>query len=230
MGSSLVFSDRLLDLVSSEFGDTDVIHLTDLAEIRHLDPLIRSSVSLVIVDETSAEDLSEVYSALAFFSDDVDAVLAYRVVEQARKLLLIRRDSRNGRDLRLLPMNLPLNAWLVALRLLVLGENFIHSEILEVRADTEPRRPCQKTLAHAGSTQDPQNHGSPQHPEIDKLTSREKQIIELLYRGDRNRTIARELGLSVHTVKLHVHNIFGKLGVDNRTSATSKFLSHQSSK
>ena len=128
VGSGLVFSDRLVDLVSSEFSDTDIVHLTELAELHHLDPLIRSSVALVIIDETSALDLSEVYSATALFSGSVGAVLAYRTVEQARKLLLISRDSQNQTPLRLLPMNLAIDAWLVALRLLVLGENLTLKE------------------------------------------------------------------------------------------------------
>lgn len=230
VGSGLVFSDRLVDLVSSEFSDTDIVHLTELAELHHLDPLIRSSVALVIIDETSALDLSEVYSATALFSGSVGAVLAYRTVEQARKLLLISRDSQNQTPLRLLPMNLAIDAWLVALRLLVLGENFIPTEIIDLGTLQERKQPCQNKLGAAPLPQAMQHNKPRPFPEMDKLTSREQQIIELLSRGDRNRTIARELGLSVHTVKLHVHNIFGKLGVDNRTSATSKFLSHQASK
>jgi len=230
VGSGLVFSDRLLDLVASEFGDTDIVHLTELAEIRHLDPLIRSSVAMVIIDETSAIDLSEVNSALVLLADEVGAVLAYRTTEQARKLLLISRDSKSHTPLRLLPMNLAIDAWLVTLRLLVLGENFIPSEILDMGIATERRQPCQKSLTNGTAEQVLQQTKPQPCPEIDRLTSREKQIIELLSRGDRNLTIARELGLSVHTVKLHVHNIFGKLGVDNRTSASNKFLSHQSLK
>jgi DNA-binding NarL/FixJ family response regulator len=51
------------------------------------------------------------------------------------------------------------------------------------------------------------------------LTPREVQLLELLATGLTNRAIARQLFISEATVKTHLVHIFGKLGVDNRTSA-----------
>ena len=51
------------------------------------------------------------------------------------------------------------------------------------------------------------------------------EILPLIARGEQNKTIADKLGLSVHTVKLHSHNIFSKLGVSNRTGAANWYLS-----
>ena len=45
------------------------------------------------------------------------------------------------------------------------------------------------------------------------LTPRECKVMQLMAQGLCNKEIARELGLSVGTVKLHVHNVFRKLGV-----------------
>ncbi len=51
------------------------------------------------------------------------------------------------------------------------------------------------------------------------LTEREREVLALLACGASNREIARELYLSVDTVKTHVRHLFRKLGVGNRTQA-----------
>ena len=52
-----------------------------------------------------------------------------------------------------------------------------------------------------------------------KLTDREFQILGCLARGASNKGIARELGITDTTVKVHLRMIFKKLGVTNRTQA-----------
>ena len=53
------------------------------------------------------------------------------------------------------------------------------------------------------------------------LTERELEILEAVSRGLSNRAVGKELYLSDQTVKFHLHNIYGKLGVANRTEATA---------
>jgi DNA-binding NarL/FixJ family response regulator len=48
------------------------------------------------------------------------------------------------------------------------------------------------------------------------LSPREREVALLVARGLANKGIALELGLSVGTVKLHVHHIFLKLGKHKR--------------
>jgi DNA-binding NarL/FixJ family response regulator len=48
------------------------------------------------------------------------------------------------------------------------------------------------------------------------LSPREHQIALLVGRGLSNKDVARELGLSPGTVKIHVHSIFQKLGAKSR--------------
>jgi DNA-binding NarL/FixJ family response regulator len=48
------------------------------------------------------------------------------------------------------------------------------------------------------------------------LTTREQEIVLLAARGLSNKAIASELNLSGGTVKVHMHNIFQKLGVRTR--------------
>jgi DNA-binding NarL/FixJ family response regulator len=51
------------------------------------------------------------------------------------------------------------------------------------------------------------------------FTGRQIDVLALLSEGDSNKTIARKLGLSEHTIKIHMTAIFKTLGVRNRTEA-----------
>jgi ATP/maltotriose-dependent transcriptional regulator MalT len=53
----------------------------------------------------------------------------------------------------------------------------------------------------------------------DELTSRELEVLQLLSTGMTNQDIAGRLVITEGTVKRHTHNIFAKLGVQNRTQA-----------
>ena len=54
------------------------------------------------------------------------------------------------------------------------------------------------------------------HAKWERLSPREHQVVMLIGRGLCNKEIARELGLSVGTVKLHVHKILKKTSARNR--------------
>jgi two-component system nitrate/nitrite response regulator NarL len=69
-------------------------------------------------------------------------------------------------------------------------------------------------LAHA-LRQDPR----PQRPEQAGLTPREEEILALIARGYSNKLIARELDLTVGTVKVHVKHILKKLALKTRVEA-----------
>ena len=53
----------------------------------------------------------------------------------------------------------------------------------------------------------------------EQLTERELEILRLAAKGMGNKEIARELALSVPTVKAHLVNVFNKMGVGSRTEA-----------
>ena len=50
------------------------------------------------------------------------------------------------------------------------------------------------------------------------LSARERDVVLLVVEGLRNKEIARCLGLSEGTIKLHLHKVYGKVGVSNRTA------------
>ena len=60
--------------------------------------------------------------------------------------------------------------------------------------------------------------------DVERLTPRELEVIELLAEGLPNKAIATELGISDQTVKFHVAQITGKLGVANRTEAVRRAI------
>ncbi len=57
---------------------------------------------------------------------------------------------------------------------------------------------------------------------VEPLTERELEILRLLAQGLTNEEIANELVVAIGTIKAHNHGIFGKLGVNNRTSAVGR--------
>jgi DNA-binding NarL/FixJ family response regulator len=58
--------------------------------------------------------------------------------------------------------------------------------------------------------------------QLEPLTAREREVLELLSEGLSNRQIADRLGISEHTVKFHVASVSGKLGASSRTEAVSR--------
>ena len=53
------------------------------------------------------------------------------------------------------------------------------------------------------------------------LTEREQQVLKLMVKGLNNTEIADNLVISISTVKYHISNILGKLGVENRVAAVT---------
>ena len=60
-----------------------------------------------------------------------------------------------------------------------------------------------------------------------KLSERERQVLQLAASGAANKTIAKALSMSTRTVEAHMRSIFEKLGVSSRTEAVTQAVRHQ---
>lgn len=65
--------------------------------------------------------------------------------------------------------------------------------------------------------------------DLDRLTPREKEILDCLARGESNKVIARSLDLSESTVKIHVQNVLKKLNLSSRVQAAVFAVEHRHS-
>ena len=77
---------------------------------------------------------------------------------------------------------------------------------------------ARKVVTHFQQIKKPQS-------EVDLLTKREHEILALLAKGFLYKEIADQLGISLSTVRAHLHTVYEKLHVQSRTEAVVKFLS-----
>ena len=91
-----------------------------------------------------------------------------------------------------------------------------------ISAEASPQELVQ-SLRHVAAGAMPSNYvdndqtGSQRHAIYDALTGREREIAHLVSHGLSNKEIARLLDLSEGTIKAHLHNMFHKLAIANRT-------------
>lgn len=90
--------------------------------------------------------------------------------------------------------------------------------VLRRRADTWFR---EQGLMNGGAPGQDTRH-VPSSSDPVGLTLRETEILALVARGKSNKRVARDLSISVETVKKHVYNVFRKLDVNNRVKAVEK--------
>jgi DNA-binding CsgD family transcriptional regulator len=61
----------------------------------------------------------------------------------------------------------------------------------------------------------------------EELTAREKTMLAALARGRTNIELAKDLAISVNTVKFHLRNLYEKLGFANRSQAIAFYYSNE---
>lgn len=216
-----MFSDRLMHVVREEYPDIDVLRFISLEQLKGLSGRKRALVQVVITDETSALALLRDQRALGALNPSVVFGVGYHSTDTARAI--VAESAGSGVKLHCLPMRSSVDAWVAAFRLMALGEDFVPGELLKPQELPQATDAVRSVAVGAPAQAEPaaQTAGNP----MENLTEREQEILELMSCGAPNKAIARQLGLSEHTIKLHVHHIFGKIGVRNRTSASHWYLS-----
>lgn len=91
-----------------------------------------------------------------------------------------------------------------SLRLILLGETVFPSQLATAWATGQLRQ-----TGNGGDTS----------RALEVLTNRETEILGCLTEGSPNKMIARQLGITEATVKIHVKSLIRKIGVQNRTQA-----------
>lgn len=85
-----------------------------------------------------------------------------------------------------------------------------------------PGAPEPKVAQRAGAVRPPALPGSPAAVLPEPLSTRELELLDCVADGLSNREIAARLHISAGTVRWHLGNIFGKLGVQRRTQAVAR--------
>jgi two-component system nitrate/nitrite response regulator NarL len=109
----------------------------------------------------------------------------------------------------ILTYDLPAEAFVRSLRLICSGERVFPREL---------------TLRSWAGT--PSHANSPHRSDVERLSPREREILSHLTEGHSNKGIARILGITEATVKVHLKNLLRKIRVDNRTQAAIWALSN----
>ncbi|QCO56450.1 response regulator transcription factor [Pseudorhodobacter turbinis] len=123
---------------------------------------------------------------------------------------LLARERHSGLDnVGFLPLNGPMDVWISIMYLFLCGQSFMPHEIADALINH-----CAQAAREDGLQPG--------------LTTREWEVLHMVAQGAANKNIAADLDLSIHTVKLHIHNLLRKIGVSNRTCAASWFMEHHS--
>jgi predicted ATPase/DNA-binding CsgD family transcriptional regulator len=184
-----------------------------------------------------AVSLSGLAEAAASLNDDSSAIAAYR------EALTITRDAEL--IVRALAILGSVGHWFIRGARRKLGIQLLAFVQTHPAAEQETRELAERRLAESGeqntstsitdwqiavtmTQQTLEVHAavaSPAHSApalVEPLSERELEILTLLAGGLTNQEIASRLVLALGTVKAHNHNIFSKLGVDNRVRAIAR--------
>jgi len=210
IGSGLNFSDTVIRLVCEEIPCITFRRIDAFADLFDLAAPDASHVRMIIVDEGKLEHFQQALPKIQSQFPYCNLVLAYRDRTTALRLIADVAQFPGSEDIGFLPMKVEIDTWLSTLRLLVCGERYIPADLIDLHQ--LPHGPCASASAPADEV---------------NLTSRERQVLRFAAEGKQNKIIANDLGLSEHTIKLHMHHVIAKLGVSNRTEATLWHLSQK---
>lgn len=214
----------------TEWAREEGIELRQVERAEHICPTellskeeIKSQICLLGIGGCSLEDEevnSSVRNLLDILGERALAVIADNVDDTEVKLAI--RLGIKG----LIPTFLDASTAILAINYVLAGRCYFPS-ICSTHESLKTSQPKSVKFVSAESRASaPKSHPS-SSAETDKLESEEKtmpelserqtQVLNALKRGSSNKLIARELGLSEATVKIHVRALINKFGATNRT-------------
>lgn len=222
LGPTQKFSECFINAISIEFPSFEIKRIESLVAVGELSISQVNRVCMIIMHEHFCTQLGDVEMSIRKIFPSHLIVFAYHNHNQSSSTQVLEKyttlfDSH-------LPMDVRLDVWLAIIRLLLAGGTYISPELnchshLNDSISSEPN-------TNNFESQDSSQVGEQSKDTVlSKLTCRELDVLKLVAEGQQNKVIAGKLGLSEHTIKLHLHHIISKLKVTNRTEATALFLS-----
>jgi DNA-binding NarL/FixJ family response regulator len=157
-----------------------------------------SGYDLVLVELSGSVATAEALGALASLSASPAKVVVFSDRDTSSFVREIMEFGVKG----FIPNNLPVNLVLSALKLVEMGGRYVPDSVLSSKPEGFAEAP--EAFFSGG---------------MEKLTPRQREVLLEIGKGRSNQEIARVLGISIATVKLHVNAILQALGVRNRTEA-----------
>lgn len=163
----------------------------------------------VILLDLNMPGLSGLETLLLLMQDNPTcAVIILTVSEEAEELGQALRDGARGYLIK----NIEGDALATAIRRAAAGEAVIDAAMtakLVAQFRAQPKAAATSSIT-----------------ERDKLTAREKEIVQCLAKGESNKEIARHLDVAESTVKIHVQNILKKLNLNSRVQVAVYAVEH----
>ena len=216
IAASDVVRAGLVALVEADMRFTIAGSTADFAELT-FEGAERPLPDVVVVDaEREAEELLGAIRAFAEEAEEGDHAPAFVVVgvEEGER---VREALRAGSVRALLPRGASGAEILAALGAASAGLVALDADIFFALLSTSSQ-----TSGRSGAAGATDERPLPVGAELDALTPREREVLDLLASGFSNKEIAWRMNISEHTVKSHVASIFAKLNVSTRTEAVTQ--------
>lgn len=201
VGNQCNFSGSLIAATSQELGQISSVALHSFAKFHHMVVQDGMVPTLAVLDEPTIRGLSDADRDFLQGLDGMSLGIAFNNL--AFGVECYEDNTLKLNTTSIFPLNVRLDIWLSIIKLIAHGGSYVSPDVATHR-ETAPAE------AAAAS-------------EDCDLTRRQLDVLQLVADGQSNKRIAAKLGLSIHTVKLHLHNASLRLGARNRTEAAMRF-------
>lgn len=193
--------------------DLQLVTIEQCNSVAEIEPSYRDTLALVLIGPSQVEQVEAQGSAMLRFHPL--AMVAVMTTSGTMDVNLVRQLQTSSIIRGVLPMQMKLDVLIPILAVMMRGGEYYPRDLVHISPalarEPEAVIPLLPMLR-------------PSAKNLGFLTKREHQILALVAKGLQNKSIAADLHLSEHTVKIHLHNIITKLGTHNRTEAAAMFL------